>query len=192
MTWLPDMSAPALVLGLVWTVGVVWMTGTVTGWMRPEIEPSSPDTVTVERQITNRDTVTKTVPKIVRRYDTVRHVDTAFVPVPQQWQPQGVIGTAPVDISGDEATLTYWDHRSQQWTQNVYELPIDRWSVGVHADLTAGRWLQATTTLGVSSRAEWGPLEFLGRLGAGYGTVITHRYRAGPVVQATLSLSYDW
>jgi len=86
-----------------------------------ERKPAPPDTIEKERTITRMDTVTETVPEAVIRYDTVRTTDTLRVPVPTDFEMQGVIPPRPLDISSDEATLTYWT--GERWQQNVYDLP---------------------------------------------------------------------
>ena len=173
---------------LAYTVAV-WQ---VRGWVEPEPKAPQTDTVRVDRTITERDTVTKTVVDEVVRYDTVQTTDTAFVPIPENWSPQGLIGTAPLDIEDDQATLTYWDHTTRQWTQNRYDLPTDTWGVGLRGDLTAGTWLHARSTVDVTRYTDVGPMDIETRIGAGYGVLITDEYRAGPVVTAGIQIGYDW
>jgi len=181
-------AAGLLVALLAYTVAV-WQ---VRGWVAPAPKPPQADTVRIGRTITKRDTVTKTVVDEVVRYDTVQTTDTAFVPIPENWSPQGLIGTAPLDIEDDQATLTYWDHTTRQWTQNRYDLPTDTWGVGLRGDLTAGTWLHARSTVDVTRYTDLGPLDIETRIGAGYGVLITEEYRAGPVVRAGLRIGYDW
>jgi len=172
---------------LAYTVAV-WQ---VRGWVTPEPKAPQPDTVRVDRTITERDTVTKTVVDEVVRYDTVETTDTLRVAVPADMTVRGVIPPSPVDV-GSQVTLTYYDTDSQRWTQNRYDLPGDTWGVGLRGDLTAGSWLRATGTLDIMRYAEVGPMAVTASLGAGYGALVTDEYRAGPVVRAGLRIGYDW
>jgi hypothetical protein len=87
------------------------------------------DTITKERALVRRDTVTETVPQTVIRYDTVREVDTAHVPIPVDMDLKGAIRSQPVDISDEQITLTYFDPQSRQWTQNRYAIPEKHWAL---------------------------------------------------------------
>jgi len=114
------------VLGIALVVAGTWL----GRWAAPTPNTvTETDTVTVEREITRRDTVTETVAETIVRYDTVATVDTAFVPVPTGWQPTGLIGSAPLDLSQDEATLTYWNHRGRRFEQKVYDIPQPTWAI---------------------------------------------------------------
>jgi len=135
---LPSLSDAAAWLG----AGVLGIALVVVGtWIGRSTAPetstvtTAPDTVTVEREITKRDTVTETVAETIVRYDTVTTTDTAFVPIPTDWQPTGLIGSAPLDLSQDEATLTYWNHEGRRFEQKVYDTPQPRW--GIAPSLTA-------------------------------------------------------
>jgi hypothetical protein len=113
------------------------------------------DTITKERTLVRRDTVTETVPRTVVRYDTVRQVDTVLVAVPTDMTIQGVIPPSPVQVE-DEVTLTYYDTDTQRWTQNRYDIPSDTWHLwpsvraastptGLQASALAHlRWRQVT------------------------------------------------
>jgi len=97
----------------------------------PERPP--PDTVTVERQITKRDTVTETIPRTVIRYDTVRELDTIKVAAPPELDLLGLIEPRPIDVSGREVTLTYFDPQAGRYTQNVYSVPPKRYRASLYA-----------------------------------------------------------
>jgi len=111
-----------------------------------------PDTVTVERTITKRDTVTETVPRKVVRYDTVRTTDTVRVPVPDSFRFMGAIETRPVDVTQDEVTLTYF--RDGRYMQNRYAIPRETWAIApsVAAEATPGG-VGATAALTVSRKS---------------------------------------
>jgi len=128
----PSLSDSAAWLG----AGVLGIALVVVGtwlgrWTAPKANTVTvpPDTVTVEREITRRDTVTETVAETIVRYDTVTTTDTAFVPVPTEWQPTGLIGSAPLDLSQNEATLTYWNHEGRRFEQKVYDIPQPTWAI---------------------------------------------------------------
>jgi len=134
-------------------------------WAAPERVPQTrTDTVEVERTITKRDTVTKTVPRTVVRYDTVMQVDTLITQVPTDMTVQGVIPPSPVQVE-DEVTLTYYDPQVQRWTQNRYDIPSDTWHlwpsmsaattpVGLQATAEANlRWRRVTVSAGYTQAA---------------------------------------
>jgi len=119
----------------------------------PQPDPLAPDTVTVERQLVKRDTVTETVPETVVRYDTVREVDTAHVPIPVDMDLRGVIAPRPVNITEDQITLTYFDPSSRQWTQNRYATPQEHWALWPAVEIrTTPRGLQSTASVGLRWR----------------------------------------
>jgi len=116
-------------------------------WAAPEPAPEAQaDTVEVERTITKRDTVTETVPRTVVRYDTVREVDTAHVPVPTNMNLKGVIAPRPVSITEEQITLTYFDPGSRQWTQSRYAVPDQHWALWPAVEIR-------TTPLGLQASA---------------------------------------
>ena len=138
---LPSLSDAAAWLG----AGVLAVALVVVGtWLGRSTVPEAntvtapPDTVTVERTITKRDTVTETVPRKVVRYDTVRTTDTVRVPVPEDFGYLGAIERRPIDVQDDEvtltyfrdeATLTYWNHEGRRFEQKVYDIPRPTWSI---------------------------------------------------------------
>jgi len=129
---LPSLSDAAAWLGACVLAVALLVVGSWIGrWTAPDENPVTPepDTVTVEREITKRDTVTETVAETIVRYDTVRTTDTAFVPIPTDWQPTGLIGSAPLDLGQNEATLTYWNYRGQRFEQKVYDIPQPTWAI---------------------------------------------------------------
>jgi len=128
---LPSLTDSAASLGLaVLGIALVVLGSWLGRWTAPTPNTvTETDTVTVEREITRRDTVTETVAETIVRYDTVRTTDTAFVPVPTGWQPTGLIGSAPLDIGQDEATLTYWNHEGRRFEQKVYDIPQPTWVI---------------------------------------------------------------
>jgi len=122
------------------------------------------DTITKERMLVRRDTITETVPQTVIRYDTVRQVDTVLVAVPADMTIQGVIPPSPVQVE-DEVTLTYYDIDAQRWTENRYDIPSDTWHlwpsvraastpVGLQATAEANlRWKKITVSAGYMQAA---------------------------------------
>jgi hypothetical protein len=129
---LPPLTDAAAWLGAGVLAVALVVVGTWLGrWTAPDETTAAapPDTIIKEREITRRDTVTETVPETIVRYDTVTTTDTAFVPVPTGWQPTGLIGSAPLDLDQDEATLTYWNHRGRRFEQKVYDIPQPTWAI---------------------------------------------------------------
>lgn len=112
-----------------WIIGVGWLISLIAaGYVGKKVwegeEVVRTDTVWVDRTITKRDTVTKTVPQTVRVFDTVETVDTMRVAVPQDYRFLGTIERRPIDITDDEVTLTY--QSGGQYRQNVYDIPQQR------------------------------------------------------------------
>lgn len=85
------------------------------------------DTVRVERPLIKRDTVTETVPRVVRKYDTVRVTDTVEVPVPSGFEYMGAVEPNPVDVTSDKVTLTYL--REGRYYQHEYSIPEEPWTL---------------------------------------------------------------
>ncbi|MCS3667403.1 hypothetical protein GGP77_001632 [Salinibacter ruber] len=190
---LPSLTDSAAALGLSVLGVALVVVGTWLGrWTAPEPNPvTETDTVRVGRTITKRDTVTETVPKVVRTYDTVRTTDTVRVPVPESFDYLGSIERRPVDVQGDEVTLTYF--RDGRYMQNEYNLPQDRWGVGLQSDFTFAKWVQGTLTADVMRHAEWGPLDVRTRFGVGYGALVTDgTAQVSPVARAGFRIGYDW
>jgi hypothetical protein len=103
----------------------------------------------------------------------------------------GTIETRPVDITDGTATLTYF--RGGRYVQNKYDLPTDRWGVGLRSELTFARWVQGTLTADVMRHAEWGPLDVRTRFGLGYGALVTDETaEVSPVARAGFRIGYDW
>jgi hypothetical protein len=151
---LPPLSNAAAWLG----AGVLAVALVVVGtWIgrstAPEANPvTETDTVTVERTITKRDTVTETVPRKVIRYDTVRTTDTVRVPVPKDFDYLGAIETRPVDVQDDEVMLTYF--RGGRYMQNRYDIPRPTWAIApsLTAEATPGG-VGASAALTVSRKS---------------------------------------
>jgi len=129
MIALPSLTDSAASLGLTVLGIALVVIGTWLGrWTAPKANTvTETDTLRVERTITKRDTVTETVPKVVRKYDTVRTTDTVRVPVPEGFDYLGAIETRPVDVAQDEVTLTYF--RDGRYMQNQYDIPDPTWAI---------------------------------------------------------------
>jgi len=188
MTTITDhipLTPSAAMLGrLVILAGACVMTYQLTRCTQPEPtqEAAPPDTVTKERTITLTDTVTETVPETVIRYDTVQTTDTLKIPVPTDTEFVGAIPPSPLDMSGDQATLTYFD--GERWQQNVYDVPRDTWRLDLTADATALQGAAvAMTSLQVRRRTALG---WVG-VGPSYSAVVTNEVTTG--VGVTVSFS---
>lgn len=126
---LPPLSDAAAWLGAgVLAIALVVLGTWIGRWTAPKANTvTKTDTLRVERTITKRDTVTETVPTVVRKYDTVRTRDTVRVPVPDAFGYLGAIETRPVDVAQDEVTLTYF--RDGRYIQNRYDIPQPTWAI---------------------------------------------------------------
>ena len=93
------------------------------------------DTVHVNRQITERDTINVYRPFQVVRYDTVRIVDTKLdtIRVPTNFGYTGVIAANPVTLDRKGFTVTSFDLESQRFQQSRYKFPVRKWGWGVYA-----------------------------------------------------------
>ena len=141
----------------VWAAVVVGAALMAVGWqakswtVEPPRKPPA-DTIIKKEQITKRDTVTQTRTETVIRYKTVREVDTVRIAVPTDMRIQGVIPPTPLDLSADEATLTYFDPSAQRWTQNVYSIPEESWHLWPSIEaMAAPTFLQA----GIWANVRW-------------------------------------
>jgi len=188
----PSLTDSAATVGFVVLLLAV---AAVSSWVTRRVaEPNivtETDTIRVERTITKRDTVTETVPTVVKKYDTVRTTDTVRVPVPNDFDYLGAIETRPVNVGQDEVTLTYF--RDGRYMQNEYALPQDEWGVGLRSGFTFSTWVQGTLTADITRHAEWGPLDVRTRFGVGYGALVTDgTAQVSPVAQAGFRIGYDW
>jgi len=149
-----------------YTVGMIWTYEAIDA--DPKKKAAPPDTITKHRTITERDTVTETVPETIIRYDTVETTDTLKIPVPSDTDFIGAVAPSPLDLTGEKATLTYFD--GERWQQNVYDVPRDTWRIDLQAQGTALRDAAvASTSLQVRRRTALG---WLG-VGPAYSAVVT-------------------
>jgi len=175
-TLLPHSVSAAKWLGAAVLAVALMVAGDYVGdSFEPDRQPAPPDTIEKERTITRTDTVTEAVPETVIRYDTVRATDTLRVPVPTDFNMMGVVPQRPLDISSNEATLTYWT--GDRWQQNVYDLPDEPWAL----------WPAVKTRTTPVGLAATGRLSLRYRkvtLSAGYTTIAGERgFTAGLAVQ---------
>jgi len=198
-------------INVLW-VGALVVVAIASWWVRGAVAPESEapppetDTVTVERQITRRDTVTETVPRKVIQFDTVSVTerDTIKIEVPTvdtvagdtvrqvPWRPFGLISNRPVRVEGTTFTLSYYALSGQRWEQREYEADVSRpeWKLTAGGDFTAGpQFATTSSTLGLAKRTSVGWLS----LKAGYGLSVTDQVRRGVVGRLTLqSTLYSW
>jgi len=188
MTTITDhipLTPSAVMLGrLVILAGACVMTYQLTRCTQPgpPQEAAPPDTITKERTITRTDTVTEAVPETVIRYDTVQTTDTLKIPVPAETDFMGVVPPSPLDLTDDQATLTYFD--GERWIQQEYDVPRDTWRLDFSAHSTALQSAAvAMTSLQVRRRTALG---WVG-VGPSYGAVVTEEVTTG--VGVTVSFS---
>jgi hypothetical protein len=101
-------------------------------------------------------------------------------------------GRPSLSVGSSEVTLSGYLPTGEglQWT---YDLPQDRWGVGLQSDFTFSTWVQGTLTADVTRHAEWGPLDVQTRFGLGYGALVTDgTAQVSPVAQAGFRIGYDW
>jgi hypothetical protein len=147
--------------------GALVILGDQVGQWRAKLqERVRTDTITKERTLVRRDTVTETVPQTVIRYDTVRQVDTVRLVAPPEMEIQGLIPPQPVDFSDRQVTLTYFNPSTRQWLQNRYSVPQDTWHLwpsiraasmpdGLQASASANlRWRRVTVSAGYMQAAD--------------------------------------
>jgi hypothetical protein len=174
---------------LITAIVVAWQ---ARGWAAPEPVAPAPDTVRVDRPITVTDTVTETEPRTVRVYDTVRATERIYVSVPTDWSPQGLISKDAVDISSDEATLTYYDPNARRYKQSVYDLPDYAHRVSAVAEAHV---LPATAGVLVGGQyaRRWSDVPLFSSLTAEWtgGYAVTTRDR-GPAGRVSLSADITW
>jgi len=184
------MTDPLRLIGLAAAAaGVVLCTLWVESWTdAPPPEATPADTVRVTRTLTETDTITRTRAETVVRYDTVRQTDSIYVDVPSGWRPYGMIGQQPVDITGDEVTLSYF--RRGRWEQKVYTVEPDTWAFQARSTmLAASSWAAIGATVGPSYKADFGPIGLKVSAGLGYGVHLAQTYEAGPVIATHLTLT---
>jgi len=191
-------------LNILWA-GALVVVAIASWWVRGAVAPKpeppkvKTDTVTVEQQITRRDTVTETVPRKVIQYDTIRATrrDTIRIEVPTvdtviadttaqvPWKPFGLIRQRPVRVEGTTFTLSYYTLSGQRWEQREYEADVSRpeWKLTANGGLTSGtQYAHTSSTLGLSKRTSVG---WLG-IHAGYGLSVTDQVRRGFVGRVTM------
>jgi len=101
-------------------------------------------------------------------------------------------GRPALSVESSEVTLSGYlpTGEGRQWT---YDLPQDRWGVGLRSGFTFSTWVQGTLTADITRHAEWGPLDVQTRFGLGYGALVTNgTAQVSPVAQAGFRIGYDW
>lgn len=200
------LTAQNVLVAILLTAGI-YAGYTLRGWTsEPEVvTKTKTDTTVVERTITKTDTITKTRPVEVIRYDTVAYheIDTITVEVPTRdsagvdvpWHPFGLIDRQPLDIDGRTATLSYWKLSERRWEQRRYRFkpkprPVNRLSpyaaaqllpsaAAVHTGLEYARTFR-DAWLFSSVTTEWH---------GGYGLTEGGR---GPVAGVTVTADVRW
>jgi len=138
---------------LVLAAGIAYASVAIDDALEPVPRTPAPDTVEVERTITKRDTVTQTVPETVVRYDTVRVLDTIEVGVPEGFRYMGIIERHPVDITPEQATLTYF--RGGRYVQQRYDIPRDPWALWPETEIRTDPWGLSASVRGALRWRDW-------------------------------------
>ena len=185
MIRLPDsltVAALGAALGLVLGLGAgywVWHTPDQGASELPEL----PGTWALERDrpLQPRDTAGQAGPDVEIRYrtrtDTLR--DTMRVPVPSGLTGGVVSDPAPIEVTPERATWTYWDPAGRRYEQREWRVPVDRYQASVYA-LGLRRWqprptLQAGLGVEATLNPGWlpGAIEPFGEVRAGHTATYT-------------------
>jgi hypothetical protein len=132
----------------------------------------------LDRYLQPRDTTSKAQADREIRYktrtvrDTVRQVDSVFVPIPSYYDEPLVSDAEPLQVTPDRVNWTTWNPRERRHEQRVYEVPEETFEAQLYALVQA----RNPPSLGLE------PF----RVGAGIGGKV--RYRSvGARLEATLS-----
>jgi hypothetical protein len=141
MVALPDnitVAALALVLGIaVGAGGTYWLTSS-----DPEPQTDLAELGEMEgqgvleriRSIAPRDTAGQEEADVEIRYktrrDTVR--DSVYVPIPSTLSKPKLSDAAPISVTQEQVTWTYWDPAARQFEQKLYAVPQDNFSLSAH------------------------------------------------------------
>jgi len=133
----------------------------------------------LDRYLQPRDTTSKAKADREIRYktrtvrDTVRQVDSVFVPIPSHYDEPLVSEVQPLQVTPNRVNWTAWNPRERRHEQRIYEVPDETFE----AQLYAIAQVRNPPRLGL-------PDPF--RIGAGIGGKIRYR-RVGARLEATLS-----
>lgn len=105
--------------------------------------------------------------------DTVREVDSVFVPVPSEMSEPFVSDGQPLQVTPDRVTWTTWNPRERRHEQRIYEVPSETFEAQIYALAQ----VRNPPQLGL-------PDPF--RIGAGIGGKVRYR-KVGARLEATLS-----
>jgi len=112
------------VLTIVGVVGLIVLSVYVdrTYVQPPNQQNVTPDTIEKKIQVPKivRDTVVKTVPKTVTRYDTIRVQDSVYVPMPPQMKLRGLLPKNYAEQSGNELSVTYFSPSQSRFLTDTY------------------------------------------------------------------------
>lgn len=152
---------------------------------------------TVERQITHTDTVTETRPVQVTVYDTVEttRIDTAYVPVPRDFDFRGMTPENPVRVEGERFILTEWRPNatpSGRFVQSTYRAQPDSWVLDAEGTVSAGFGFAGLSSVGSSSNIglSYSREPWTVRVAGGLGTTVTSDRLSGAFF-GELSLAYE-
>jgi len=67
------------------------------------------------------------------RTDTVRRVDSVFVPIPSYYEEPLVSDAEPLQVTPDRITWTAWNPRKRRHEQRIYRVPDDPFDVQLYA-----------------------------------------------------------
>jgi len=132
----------------------------------------------LDRYLQPRDTTSKAKADGEIRYktrtvrDTVRQVDSVFVPIPSHYDEPLVSEAQPLQVTPDRVNWTAWNPRERRHEQRIYEVPDKRFEAQLYALAQA----RNPPSLGLE------PF----RVGVGIGGKVRYR-KVGARLEATLS-----
>jgi hypothetical protein len=168
-------AALALLVGAAFGAGAYHLLAPSSG-NEPDWERRT-EIIELDRFLQPRDTTGEAQASREIRYktrtDTVRQVDSVFVPIPSYYEEPLVSDAQPLQVTPNRVTWTTWDPRERRHEQRIYRVPDETFE----AQLYALAQVRNPPPLGL-------PDPF--RIGAGIGGKIRYR-RIGARVEATLS-----
>jgi hypothetical protein len=167
-------AALALLVGAAFGAGAYHLLAPSSG-NEPDWERRT-EIIELDRFLQPRDTTGEAQASREIRYktrtDTVRQVDSVFVPIPSYYEEPLVSDAEPLQVTPDRVTWTTWNPRQLRHEQRIYEVPSETFEAQLYA-------------LAKAENPPWLGLEPF-RVGVGIGGEI--RYRSLEArLEATLS-----
>ena len=152
--WLIETEVPAIVaVFMAAGAGALAWSGAQTG--PPERAPAQTVTDTLERTLTETDTVWATRPDVETFFEELpaAEIDTQCTAAPNGLKPRGLTPQRPVQVEGRSVRLTEFRPSLGRWAQTTYVTEPPEWSLGAFGQLTGGE--RPSAMAGLSLR--WRP-----------------------------------